>query len=246
MATRRKMARGKSAGKKKTKAKAPAKKHAVKKATAKARKPAPKAKKPVAKKVTARKATAKAAKPAAKAAPSIHLPPLPPMTRHTFQWQGLDVLPSWAGLRFHSKWMKRSAKPSDGTVDVVVDKDSDDPSEPNASQLETYAYLKEHQGEIASTVLARILAEYPEQKQLYAESVDETWPVLPDVSDAAGLSAVIGPPTIHVWGSAQGGVGEIAFAFDCAWDEEHQLGLVWSDGEITAFGDGNEAGFIVE
>jgi hypothetical protein len=195
-----------------------------------------------AKKPAAKKAAAKAKKPATKAAASVHLPPLPPLTRHAFDWRGIDVMPAWAGLRFHSEWMKRPAKPSDGTVDVVVPR----PDAPGALEVAAYAFIKEHEAAIASTVLARILAEYPEQKELYTESVDETWPALPEVHDVAGLGAVIGPPTIHVRRPGANGVREIGFAFDCAWDEEHQLGLVWCDGEITEFGDGNVSGFIVE
>ena len=248
MPARRKTTRAKSPAKKKAKAAATArktrttpKKTKVPTAAKRAKKKAPPKRSPPAKPAAAR--TAPAAAPAAR---STHLPALPPLIRDTYDWRGTDMLPAWAGLRFYSKFMKRKPKPSDGTVDVVVDRRDDDPSEPNASQLETYAYLKARQQEIAATVLARILAEYPEEKRLYEESVDASWPTLPEIHDVAGLGAVIGPPTIHVWGAVKGGVGEIAFAFDCAWDEEHQLGLLWCDGEITDFGDGNVAGFIIE
>ena len=52
--------------------------------------------------------------------------------------------------------------------------------------------------------------------------------------------------TIHIGGDLKGGIGAIGFAFDCAWDEEHKLGLRWDKGEVVELGDGNVAGFIVE
>jgi hypothetical protein len=246
----RKSAKGKGSGKA-SKAKAKPGRTAVAKAAAtKKRAGVAKKSKPPKKASTAKAAkqaaAPKKAKAAGRSAPSIHRPPLPELVRHTFEWRGTDVLPAWAGLRFYSKWMKRKPKPSDGTVHVCVEIEGDDATEPTASQIATYAFLKDNERALADAVLARILAEYPEAKRAYTESVDDTWPALPDVMDVAGLGAVIGPPTIHVYSNEKGGLGGIGFAFDCAWDEEHQLSVSTLGTEVLEIGDGSVAGHIVE
>jgi hypothetical protein len=248
MATKKKPATKKPAKKRPTAKKKPAttdKKAATKKPTAK-KKPAASKKKPVSVATPATKPTEAAAEPR-----SLHVAPFPRLEwtpKHSWCWYGTDRLESWAGLRFYSKWMKRSPKPDDGTVDIAVPTSATPPREPTPSQRLTYAYLKEHERALTTTVLERILASYPEAKSAYEESVDESWPALPVVDDIGGLAAVIGPPTIHILDNVKdpGAAAEIAFAFDCAWDEEHQLGVLTFGGEVIEVGDGSVAGHIRE
>ena len=71
-------------------------------------------------------------------------------------------------------------------------------------------------------------------------------PTLPEVTDIAGLGAVIGPPTFNIYSARDGGIAGLGVAFDCAWDEEHQLGLQTLGVEVVEFGDGDVGGHIVE
>ncbi len=59
---------------------------------------------------------------------------------------------------------------------------------------------------LADLVLAKILEIYPDEKRGYEESVDETWPKLPEITTIAGLSEVSGGVHPEVKGTGRPGM----------------------------------------
>jgi hypothetical protein len=170
---------------------------------------------------------------------SFHRPPLPPLEGQDLWWIGSTKLASWAGFRFHSEWLNERPKPRDGTVEIRITSNDDAAADPSDAPIAAYRYVVENEAELTKRVLARILAEYPALKKAYDEAIDETWPQIPEVTDAEGLKAVLGPPMIHlpdIPATKRGPV--IGFAWSsCAWDEEHGFGVMMNGLEVEETGE---------
>ncbi len=96
-----------------------------------------------------------------------------------------------------------------------------------------YEFLEKSIQKIIDKVMLGILNKYPEIVEEYGEYADE----MPEISTVQDLKEYIKPLKVFIHED-----GNIGIGFDCEWEEEHGLGILYSkDDGVIVVGDFSEA-----
>lgn len=152
-------------------------------------------------------------------------------------WRTEAQLPSWAGYQMRNGpyGSISSDRPSDGVVKIYApDRDESPPTEQDRASVQ---WLLDHEAEVASTVLAGLLAEYPRLQRLYGYEGADREALMPDVSSSEDFRRLIGLHNVHVLQLLKDGIPYIGYEFGCTWDEEHGLGVLLNGTRVVEIGD---------
>lgn len=169
----------------------------------------------------------------------LHLPPFPPLVwQDGYAWEGTATLRAWAGFQSRRGPYASANVPvaSDGTVTLTVMAPDDEPSLPSAEQAAAYRLLTEQQDALRETILAALLAEYPNWQSLYSYQAEEAVRLMPDMVDPVQFRTLIGLSTVYVLTQSKDGFAYAGFEFGCTWDEEHGVGVMTNAGRIVKLG----------
>lgn len=102
---------------------------------------------------------------------------------------------------------------------------------------DTLAYLREHQAELHTPLMAAVKAEYQKAWQdrdaFDPDFVDE---ILPPIHSDNDLARLIQPLTINIFLAEKAGLHFVGFEFTCSWDEEHGLGILMHQNKVARHG----------
>jgi len=168
-------------------------------------------------------------------APTVNVPPFPPLTWSGRFWKCRTVLQSWRGFqsRQGSYGAVSSQAESDGTVRLsVTPPGSARAQPPSAEQASAYRHLLDHEDEIRDAVLHVIFDAYPAMRARYPYGPALAATEMPLLDRPEQLRALVGLSVVHVLNVAKGGVAYVGFEFGCTWEEEHGLGVMTHLGRI--------------
>lgn len=143
-------------------------------------------------------------------------PPFPSLTIYTDTLEGVDFFASWKDFRANDEIC-------DGNISVSVDVSQSPDRKPSAVQTNAYKFLKENEAQITQAILAGLLIDYPQIREVYGGIEDE---YLPNIETAEDFRRVIRPIRIHINEEEENESAYIGFEFDCLWDVEHGLGVM--------------------
>jgi len=153
-------------------------------------------------------------------------------------WTGRVVLPGWAEFqtRLGPYAHLRSDKPSDGTADLYVFTDGEQP--PSPAQARAFVHLTQNEPAVTRAVQEAILAEYPRLRTVYGrlQPVAGSPEIMPHVRSIGDLRPVIGLATVHILEEERDGIAYVGFEFGCSWDVEHGLGVMTHAGRVVEIG----------
>jgi hypothetical protein len=179
---------------------------------------------------------------------SLDCPPFPGLAMKLNEWEGIEVLPAWAGTqaRQGAYTSQSDREPSDGTVRLQVprlgDADDANPRPPAPEFVAAYQHFKENGPAIAETVLAAILVQYvPLRARWMQNDPDLTDEDLPVIDSIEQMKNNVGLGIVHLLPVAKHGMAYIGLELGCTWDEEHGAGVILHGSRVVAVGAGDEA-----
>jgi len=162
-------------------------------------------------------------------------PPLPPMTRGEFWWEGTDTLTGWGDLQVQRHGYNLEPWPL-GRVKVRAV--TEDPyraprppftfATPFPQQARAYQFLRENSSALFGQILEAVFQYYPEIRIDYED--------VPDVRSTAELKKFIGIYEVTLSQMCKGDSAYIGFEFACTWDSEHGLGVMTHGTRVLGVG----------
>jgi hypothetical protein len=171
---------------------------------------------------------------------TLTLPPFPPLKMTLNDWEGRDVLPTWAGTQArHGAYTSVSSDdPSDGSFELCIPRlcrDDRKPKPPAPEQVAAYAYLKEHEAVVTESVLAAILVMYRKLRPAWLEQMPDA-DDLPEIQSTDELKQHVGLGTLHMFDIAKDNYAYLGLELGCTWDEEHGVGVILHGGRVVEVG----------
>lgn len=165
------------------------------------------------------------------------------LDRDDTDWKGCITLPSWQGFQARDgSYGSPSGGQSDGAVQVIVPVADESPDQPTEHQKEALEWLLKNEASVTHALLAHLLKDYPEIRDVWDPPMPDELDRSPDITDVEGFKPIIGLHTVYLHGSKDG-IPYLGFELGCAWDEEHGAGFLMhgqrvleSGGAETAFG----------
>lgn len=176
----------------------------------------------------------------------IEVPPFPPLRWAEYGWEGVAVIPAWAGFqsRGGAYGSRDSAKPSDGRVRLnIASPHVNNREQPSVVQRKTYEVFLSQQQRIREAMLAELLGRYEAWRSTSADMMDkeEFEELMPPVSETEGFRNLIGLSNIHLLTEEMNGQAYIGFEFGCTWDDEHGLGFMMHGDRVVKLGDADSS-----
>jgi hypothetical protein len=158
-------------------------------------------------------------------------------------WTAKAQLLSWIGYQARNGpyGSISSDSPSDGMVTIVFAPEGRDKSPLTEQERASVQWLLDHEAEVASAVLAGLLAEYPRLQELYGYEGAEREESMPDVSSTNDFRQLIGLHEVSVHSLLKDGLPYVGYEFGCTWDGEHGLGLLMHGTRVVEVGDAQTA-----
>ena len=167
----------------------------------------------------------------------------------SFTYPGTPEFPhqftAFAGLqsRGGAYTSQNSSSPSDGTVNVEVQGETDAEHGITPEQLAALQYLTEHPTEVRSALFAALAEEYPKLKEQYGLDPDDPemleW--FPEVREPADFARVFGVGNLFVLEEHHDGLAYLGLECGCTWDDEHGLGFVLHRDRVIEVGQADTA-----
>lgn len=88
--------------------------------------------------------------------PQTLAPPFPPLPWDGYAWASLVQQPAWAGMRLPDE----TSLPTDGTVEVRVSTENDEPALPSPEQAAAYEQLTAQAEKVREAILAAVFEWY--------------------------------------------------------------------------------------
>jgi hypothetical protein len=173
---------------------------------------------------------------------TLKLPPFPPLKMTLSEWEGKDVLPSWAGSqeRLGGYTSQSSAKPSKGKISLQMprlDESDANPRPPAPEQIAAYSHLKEQGDDVTAVVLQALLKAYKKiRRQWLKDLPDLELPVIDDIDE---MKQNVGVGIVHLHDIVKDGFAYIGLELGCTWDEEHGAGVLIHKSRVVAVGQGD-------
>jgi hypothetical protein len=145
-----------------------------------------------------------------------------------YYWVSSTKLSSWAGVQNQTGnyGAVESHKPSDGVVRVVFAPEGrGEEGLANEEQLLVDRFM-ENEPEISKSLLACVVKEYPRLQALYGYAGRDRKRLMPDIRSETDLRALIELQIIYIHQISTNGIPYVGYSFDCAWDDEHGLGIL--------------------
>jgi hypothetical protein len=158
-------------------------------------------------------------------------------------WEAQAQLPSWVGYQARNGpyGSLSSDEPSDGMVTITFAPEGRDKSPLTERERSSAQWLLDHEAEVASAVLAGLLAEYPRLQELYGYEGEERETFMPDVSSTEDFRQLIGLHDVYVHQVLKDGLPYVGYEFGCTWDGEHGLGVLTHGSRVVRVGDAQTA-----
>jgi hypothetical protein len=124
----------------------------------------------------------------------------------------------------------------DGSVTVVCEPEGPKGSPLKEQDRACVQWLLDHEAEVASAVLAGLLAEYPRLQRVYGYERAEREEYMPDVSSTENFRRLIGVHNVHFLPLVKDGLPYFGYEFGCTWDGEHGLGVLMHGVRVVEVG----------
>jgi len=160
----------------------------------------------------------------------LEVAPLGELKFGDFCWEGKVLLKGWGGFDA-SRGTYKAANAQRVTLNVMPPGEGEDnPGEPAEEQGAALEYLKANEEEIRGAVLAAIFKAYfkgPARFLVFLE--DEEMP-----GSVEELEELVSLGAVHILNVAKDGKAYVGFEFDCAWDDEHGVGVLTHGKKVVA------------
>jgi hypothetical protein len=143
--------------------------------------------------------------------------------------ENMVVLPAWAGFDPGD-----GGPLSRGRIEVSVD--SDEYSEgwkPTLPQRRAYRYLLERADDLQAAMLAAVVSEYAKLRK----AADGLFMKMPPSVDTRSLRDLLALSGAVIHDVELDGVAYVGYSFRCAWEQEHQLGILTHKARVAEIGD---------
>jgi hypothetical protein len=169
--------------------------------------------------------------------------PFPRLRWRDGDWEGRTSLLGWAGIRAGRRSDAHPAGdgPPDGEVGLSVYGDSHVPQPPSEAQARAWRHLVQNEAAVTAAVLRAILDAYPALQEMYGYEGEEAAERMPDVASVDELKERVRPSFVHVLTDERDGMAFVGFELECAWDEEHGLGVMTHGGRVLEVGQAETA-----
>jgi len=170
---------------------------------------------------------------------------MPELTSTDFAWDGFWKaavrLPTWQGFqsRRGPYGSKDTGHPSDGSAALIFAPEGRDESPLTDSELRLARWAVQHAREMQSSLLERLLSEYPAIQKKYRgfAQVDD----LPPVRSSHDFKGIIGLHGVNVHPIDHQGLPYVGLEFGCSWDREHGLGVLMHGTRVVEIGGADTA-----
>jgi hypothetical protein len=159
---------------------------------------------------------------AKKRAPTLDLPPFPPLTWDGYSWAAEVELPAWRRFQDNDK------------VRITVSADGGRP--PSRSLLATYQYVFDHDKPLADVIVSQLLARSP-----WLDNEEDEIDGDCRIDEPAQLCQHLRLDTVIVHEVVGEGTAYVGYAFGCDWETEHGLGVMMHRDRIVAWGGADHA-----
>ncbi|MGQ0739647.1 MAG: DUF6985 domain-containing protein [Bacteroidota bacterium] len=142
------------------------------------------------------------------------------------------MLQAWASFqsRQGSYGARDTGEPSSGLVKLQIEGvETGDNRIISAAQVRAVNFLIENDTLIRDSLLAGVLAKFPELKDIYEK-------YLPELTEATQLSEHIGLTYLHIMPAEKDNHAYIGFEMGCTWDEEHGVGVMMHKDRVVSTG----------
>lgn len=173
--------------------------------------------------------------------PETLAPPFPPLPWDGYAWASLVQLPAWAGLHLPDE----TSLPVDGTVEVRVSTENDEPALPSPAQAAAYEQLATQAATVREAILVAVFDWYQQDYLTWRDEngydEDEAARYLPALTEPAQLAGLVQLTAINVFPTASNGLSYTGYEFVCSWEEEHGLGAMLHGSRIVEVGGADTA-----
>jgi hypothetical protein len=104
-----------------------------------------------------------------------------------------------------------------------------------------YRYLLDNQVDILRIVIDEIYSHYARWQEEYGYDEEEKRLIMPNMNDKQGLREILKPIRIFILDIESGGLPYIGIEFQCSWDEEHGLGVMFHENRVVEIGGADTA-----
>jgi hypothetical protein len=108
---------------------------------------------------------------------------------------------------------------------------------PHEAQIAAWRWLRDHETQVATVVLAATFDEYPGYRSEWLSHYPDEKKRLPVIRNPAGLAAVMGLHDVHVHVTVRDGLAYVGFEFGCNWEDEHGFGVLTHSDRVIEIGD---------
>jgi hypothetical protein len=173
--------------------------------------------------------------------PETLAPPFPPLPWDGYAWASLVQLPAWAGLHLPDE----TSLPTDGTVEVRVSTENDEPVLPSPEQAAAYEQLTAQAEKVREAILVAVFEWYQQDYLTWRDEngydEEEAARYLPELTEPAQLTGLMQLTAINVFPTAKDGLSYTGYEFVCSWEEEHGLGAMLHGSRVVEVGGADTA-----
>ena len=169
----------------------------------------------------------------------LEMGPFPRLKWDNGDWEGVAVLPAWAGFRARvsAEGPRLSKRPTDGSVVLRVIGGPGEDVVPTAGQAAAFRYLMENQEEIKWVMLEALLLRYQEWRPDYKAFLGREFrELMPKVVAESGFRELIELTCVHVLRKEKDGMAYCGLQFWTSWETEHGLGFKMLGKELLEIG----------
>ncbi len=170
--------------------------------------------------------------------------PIEFILEHDVIWTAKTHLPQWAGYqdRTGAYGGLNSDTSSDGTVNIMLVSDAQNPEPPDAEYLALVDRILDDGPQISRAVQLALWTAYPVIRDGYTEMYgEEPGDLMPPLSSPEDLRSVLGLHTLHIHGIEANGVPYVGYEFGCTWEDEHGLGMLMHGATLADLGHADTA-----
>ena len=150
-------------------------------------------------------------------------------------------LTSWANFNMNSTYIKEK---KDNLYDLSIGGDMvvDNPTV-NEQHLNAYNFILQNENLIKDKILQSLFSEYQILRGDNSFNDDEDEQSMPNVKEKNEFSNLIELSQVHILNVSKDNIAYFGFQFNCKWDEEHGLGILFHKERVVKIG-GSDVSFL--
>ena len=154
---------------------------------------------------------------------------IPNLSKNGILWEGMIELVEWEKC-YENKLTLTLNVGGDCIVDEITD-----------IHENGFKYLVEHQFNILNVALNEVYRRYPLWQEEYGYDEEEKKSLMPNLACIEDLKKLMTPQKVYIMDVEINSMPYIGIEFQCRWDEEHGVGLMFHKNRVVKVGGADTA-----